>query len=69
MLGQYKQFLKIKKVNFGLAAEVDFIDTMVNPYLPDRQAFSTLQKMDLGNNILTVMSNELNIEIFDNEQN
>ncbi len=45
MLGQYKQSLKIKKVDFGLAAEVDFINTMVNPFL-------MLQRMGLGNNRL-----------------
>ena len=43
MLWQYKQFLKIRKVDFGLAAEVDFIATMVNPLLMS-------QRMDLGIN-------------------
>lgn len=43
MLRPYKPFLKIMRVDFGLVAEVDFMDTMENPFL-------MLQRMDLGNN-------------------
>jgi hypothetical protein len=45
MLGPYKQFLKIKMVDLGLVAEVDFIAMMVNPFL-------MLRRMDLENNII-----------------
>ena len=49
VLGQYKRFMKIKKVDSGLAAAADFIDMMVNPFL-------MLQKMDLLRKILTSTS-------------
>jgi hypothetical protein len=45
LLGQYKQFLKIKKVDFGLVVLVDFIDAVVSPFL-------MLQRMVLGNSII-----------------
>jgi hypothetical protein len=43
VLEPYKQYLKIKKVDFGLVVEVDFIDSMVNSFL-------MLLGIGLGNN-------------------